>query len=129
MALRGCIPNTDTWPEVGCDRPRMMSIVEVLPAPLGQDRDDLAGRDTQVDALYRTHVPEVLVDSGQVHGHRYGSATGPDPGFSSRYRHGPSLTPARRTLAKPPVMTRPCCAVSDGQAARWPRIHRCWGRT
>src|SRR5271165_6566316 len=35
IAFRGCIPNTDTWPEVGCDRPRMMSIVDVLPAPLG----------------------------------------------------------------------------------------------
>jgi len=35
MAWRGCIPNTDTWPAVGRDSPRIMSMVVVLPAPFG----------------------------------------------------------------------------------------------
>ena len=35
IACLGCIPNTDTTPVLGRDRPRMMSMVDVLPAPLG----------------------------------------------------------------------------------------------
>ena len=35
MACRGCMPNTDTLPELGRDRPRIMSMEVVLPAPLG----------------------------------------------------------------------------------------------
>src|SRR3954466_6134737 len=35
IAWRGCIPRTSTSPVVGRDRPRIMSIVVVFPAPLG----------------------------------------------------------------------------------------------
>jgi hypothetical protein len=35
IACRGCMPKIDTWPAVGWDRPRMRSMVDVLPAPLG----------------------------------------------------------------------------------------------
>src|SRR5580765_6594690 len=35
MACRGWRPSTWTEPVVGCDRPRTMSMVVVLPAPLG----------------------------------------------------------------------------------------------
>jgi hypothetical protein len=35
IAFLGRMPKTDTWPAVGADKPRIMSMVEVLPAPLG----------------------------------------------------------------------------------------------
>jgi hypothetical protein len=113
------MPYTSTAPASGRDKPRIMSIVEVFPAPLGPRKAiTLSGVDGQRDSPHRLHRAERLMHPPQVDGKRQ-HGTIPAPRRSTLiiipgYLH----LLARRRGQRPWVVTHPgrlCRATTTGR--------------
>ena len=72
MAWRGWQPSTSTAPVVGCESPSTMSMVVVLPAPLGPRKATISPCSiVQVDAADGLDGAEDLGEAGEAdRGHR-----------------------------------------------------------